>query len=171
MPKPDHRPIGLALTRTARAVSRAFDARLAAAGGSLPVWLILLALRTTETANQRELAEVVGIQGATLTHHLNGMEADGLLTRRRDPRNRRVHLVELTPAGAELFGRLRSAAVAHDTLLRTGLSGAELAELDRLLTRLQVNVTGASDAWAGRPLAPSGAPASADGECGGLSPE
>ena len=117
----DHRPIGLVLSRTARAVSRAFDARLAAAGGSLPVWLILLALRTAKMPNQRELADAVGIQGATLTHHLNGMEAGGLLTRRRDPTNRRVHLVELTSAGNELFDRLREAAVAHDRLLRTGL--------------------------------------------------
>jgi MarR family transcriptional regulator, transcriptional regulator for hemolysin len=154
VPAPDHRPIGIVLSRTARAVSRAFDARLAEAGGSLPVWLILLALRTSEIPNQRELAEAVGIQGATLTHHLNGMEADGLLTRRRDPRNRRVHLVELTPAGEELFGRLRSAAVAHDALLRTGLSGDEVARLEELLTRLHTNVAGAPDAWHGRPLAP-----------------
>ena len=154
MPPPEHRPIGLVLSRAARAVSRAFDARLAEAGGSLPVWLILLALRTTEIPNQRELADAVGIQGATLTHHLNGMEADGLLTRRRDPRNRRVHLVELTPAGDALFERLRAAAVAHDELLRTGLDGADLARLTELLTRLQTNVTGAPDAWHGRPLAP-----------------
>lgn len=142
------------LSRAARAVSRAFDARLVEAGGSLPVWLILLALRTTETANQRELAEVVGIQGATLTHHLNGMEADGLLTRRRDPRNRRVHLVELTPAGEDLFVRLRSAAVAHDELLRTGFSGEDLGRLEELLTRMHANVAGGPDGWAGRPLGP-----------------
>ena len=141
MQKPDQPPIGLVLSRTARAVSRAFDARLVASGGSLPVWLILLALRTTEIANQRELAAAVGIQGATLTHHLNGMESDGLLTRRRDPTNRRVHLVELTPAGEELFGRLRSAAVAHDTQLRSGLSSAEVGVLGELLARMHGNVT------------------------------
>ena len=154
MQRPDRRPIGLVLSRTARAVSRAFDARLAEAGGSLPVWLILLALRTTEIPNQRELADAVGIQDATLTHHLNGMEADGLLTRRRDPQNRRVHLVELTPAGELLFERLRASAVAHDELLRTGLSGDDIARLSDLLNRMQTNVTGATDAWQGRPLAP-----------------
>ena len=44
MQKPDQPPIGLVLSRTARAVSRAFDARLAASGGSLPVWLIASAI-------------------------------------------------------------------------------------------------------------------------------
>jgi MarR family transcriptional regulator for hemolysin len=153
--KPVQRPIGLVLTRTARTVSRAFDARLSEAGGSLPMWLILLALRTTEVPNQRELADAVGIQGATLTHHLNGMESDGLLTRRRDPKNRRVHIVELTPAGEALFERLRDAAVAHDALLRTGLSGAELDQLAELLGRLRANVTGVPDSCHDGPLAPT----------------
>ena len=44
--------------------------------------------------------------------------------------------------------------MAHDALLRTGLSGDDLARLDELLTRLQTNVAGAPDAWHGRPLAP-----------------
>ncbi|GEL21008.1 MarR family winged helix-turn-helix transcriptional regulator [Pseudonocardia asaccharolytica] len=140
MPPPASRPIGLTLARTARAVSRAFDARLAEAGGSLPVWLILLSLRTQALGNQRELANAVGIQGATLTHHLNAMERNGLVTRRRDPANRRVHLVELTPAGKELFGRLRETAIAHDRRLRRGLTSAEVASLEQLLDRLHVNV-------------------------------
>jgi MarR family transcriptional regulator for hemolysin len=137
---PDQPPIGLALARTAKAVSRAFDDRLAEAGGSLPVWLVLLSLRTRALGTQRELAEVVGIQGATLTHHLNAMERDGLVTRRRDPANRRVHRVELTDAGLVLFDRLRAAAADHDRRLRTGLSAVEVDRLAGLLDRLRDNV-------------------------------
>jgi MarR family transcriptional regulator for hemolysin len=139
---PRGEPVGLALTRTSRAVSRAFDARLAEAGGTLPVWLVLLNLTTREVANQRELAEAVGIQGATLTHHLNGMESAGLLTRRRDPTNRRVHVVELTEAGKALFHRLRDAAVEHDQRLRAGFSDDDLARLTELLVRMRGNVAG-----------------------------
>ncbi len=142
MPKPAQQPIGLTLTRTAKAVSRAFDARLTEAGGSLPVWLVLLSLRTQQLGTQRQLAEAVGIQGATLTHHLNAMEDDGLVTRRRDPANRRVHLVELTPAGEALFDRLRAAAVAHDERLRAGLTPDDLQRLEELLDRMHGNVTG-----------------------------
>jgi MarR family transcriptional regulator, transcriptional regulator for hemolysin len=137
-----HQPIGLVLTRTSRAVSRAFDERLATAGGSLPIWLILLALKTRATRSQSELAEAVGIRGATLSHHLDGMEAAGLVTRRRDPASRRTSLVEMTDAGTRLFLRLREAAVAHDTQLRTGLSGQEVAQLAALLDRLAANVAG-----------------------------
>src|ERR1035437_4963471 len=46
MPPPARPPIGLQLTRTARSVSRAFDDALAEAGGSLPVWLVLISLKS-----------------------------------------------------------------------------------------------------------------------------
>jgi len=142
VPPPVGLPIGLHLTRTARVVSRAFDDALAATGGSVPVWLVLISLKTQRLANQRKLAEVVGIQGATLTHHLNTMEADGLVTRRRDPTNRRVHLVELTEAGEALFQHLRAAAVAFDRQLRDGVADEDVATLARLLDRLRDNVAG-----------------------------
>jgi MarR family transcriptional regulator for hemolysin len=129
------------LAGVARDVGRAFDAALARAGGSRPMWLVLLSLKSRPTANQRELAAAVGIQDATLTHHLNGMEAEGLLTRRRDPANRRVHLVELTEAGDAAFRRLRTVAQHYDTRLRAGFSDADLDTLRGLLGRLRDNVT------------------------------
>jgi MarR family transcriptional regulator, transcriptional regulator for hemolysin len=138
--KPAGRPIGLTLARTAKIISRAFDDALAAAGGSTPVWLILISLKTQPTSNQRELATAVGIQGATLTHHLNAMEADGLITRRRDPANRRVHQVRLTEQGEALFYRLAAAARTHDQRLRADLDDEEIATLERLLGRLRDNV-------------------------------
>ncbi|GAB2835180.1 MarR family winged helix-turn-helix transcriptional regulator [Actinoallomurus bryophytorum] len=140
MTKPAGRPIGLTLARTAKVVGRAFEDTLAAAGGSTPIWLILISLKKQPTSNQRELAAAVGIQGATLTHHLNAMEADGLITRRRDPANRRVHQVRLTEQGETLFHRLATAARTHDQRLRTGFGEDELATLERLLGRMRTNV-------------------------------
>lgn len=136
---PGSPPIGLQLAQVAKVVSRAFDDALAAAGGSLPVWLILLALKSRRPVSQRELADAVGIQEATLTHHLNAMEASGLITRQRDPANRRIHRVELTAAGQAAFGRLRGAAAGCDQQLRSGFADAELARLAGFLDRLRAN--------------------------------
>ena len=141
MSRPVHQPLGLHLTRVSRTVSRAFDEALAGAGGSLPVWLVLISLKSGQLGSQRELAEAVGVQGATLTHHLNAMESVGLVTRRRDPANRRLHLVELTPDGDELFLRLRDAAMAFDQRLRAGFSDTEASQLETLLTRLRDNTS------------------------------
>ncbi|MCW2632850.1 MAG: hypothetical protein JWR88_1812 [Pseudonocardia sp.] len=141
MPRPAGPPIGLKLAGTAKTVSKAFDQALASAGGSLPMWLVLLSVKTRQRANQRQLAAAIGIQGATLTHHLNAMEDDGLLTRRRDPTNRRVHVVELTALGETAFHRLRDAAMSFDQRLRTGLDAEQLSTLGSLLDQLASNVT------------------------------
>src|ERR1700753_2733257 len=125
MPEPLTIPIGLRLNQAARAVGRAFDADRGGAGGSLPVWLILLNLKVRRPGTQRELAEAVGIREATLTHHLHSMDADGLINRTRDSANRRVQLVALTERGDEAFLRLRDAAVAFDAKLNVGLTDAD----------------------------------------------
>jgi len=141
MGRPAREPLGLHLTRVSRSVSRAFDDVLTEAGGSLPVWVVLISLKSGQIASQRELAGAVGIQGATLSHHLDAMESAGLVTRRRDPRNRRLHLVELTPDGETLFARLREVAFAFDQRLRAGLTEHDVDRLEALLGRLRDNIS------------------------------
>src|ERR1700678_1046649 len=151
MPPPTQLPIGLHLASAARTVRRAFDEALADAGGSLPVWLVLLNLKIRRPGNQRELAEAVGVREATLTHHLNAMDARGLVTRTREAANRRVQVVALTEAGEAAFVRLRDTATAFDAKLRTGIADADLATLSTLLGHLAANV-GAGEAaapWVG----------------------
>lgn len=135
------------LARAARLISRAFDDALSEADGSLPVWLVLLNVTIRPAANQRELAEAVGIREATLTHHLNAMEKAGLLTRRRDDTNRRIHIVELTQAGEAAFLKLRDAALAFDRRLRRGITAEQLVGLDKLLTQLATNVNPMQDGF------------------------
>jgi MarR family transcriptional regulator for hemolysin len=142
MSRPKAQPIGLHVQRTARTLNRAFEEALAAAGGSLPTWLILLSLRSERWGTQSALAEAVGVRGPTLTHHLDRMERDGLITRTRDQENRRVQRVELTDAGSEAFDRLRGVAMSFDRLLRDGIDDEEVAALGDLLDRLEANVVG-----------------------------
>jgi MarR family transcriptional regulator for hemolysin len=139
MQRPAVEPIGLQLTRTAKVLSRAFDDALAEVGGSLPAWLVLVSLKAGGHGTQRELADAVGIEPATLTHHLHRMEADGLVQRTREPENRRVQRVELTDAGEAAFVRLLGAVTAFDTRLRAGLSRSEVVALGDLLGRLRAN--------------------------------
>jgi MarR family transcriptional regulator, transcriptional regulator for hemolysin len=157
--RPARIPIGLQLTQAARAIGRAFDDALAGAGGSLPTWLVILSLKTRNLTSQRELADAVGIREATLTHHLTAMESGGLISRRRDPANRRVQVVELTPEGEAAFVRLRTVAMSFDRQLRRGISDEEITEFEGLLGRFAANVGAEASApapWAG--LAASGPP-------------
>jgi MarR family transcriptional regulator, transcriptional regulator for hemolysin len=140
MPRPITSPLGLELANAAKRVSAAFDAALAVAGGSRPVWLILLTIKARAIANQQEIADAVGVRGATLTYHLKAMEADGLLTRRREEHNLRAHVVELTEAGDQAFHAMRAAAMMLDLRRRTGLTDKDVDQLRSVLRVLSDNV-------------------------------
>ena len=132
-------PIGLLVSSTAKVLSREFDAALAAVGGSRPTWLVLLSLKTAGHRTQGALAKAVGIRQPTLSHHLDGMEREGLVRRERTADHRRVQTVTVSEAGEALFLRLRRAAGAFDGRLRAGLDDGEVAELRRLLAQLAEN--------------------------------
>jgi MarR family transcriptional regulator for hemolysin len=123
----------------ARDVGRAFDEALASAGGSRAQWMVLLALKSGAAANQQQIADHIGIRGATLTHHLSGMEERGLVVRTREPGDRRAQVVRLTDEGERRFVALAAAAQEFDRRLRRGLGVDEIATLDELLQRIHAN--------------------------------
>src|SRR3954453_16444103 len=130
-------PIGLQLARTARSVSQEFERAMAAAGGAASAWQVLLLVRSGQSATQSHLAQAMGVTAATMTHHLNALEAQGLVRRWREEANRRVQRVELTDEGAALFERLRDVAIQHDARLRSKLTDEETAQLAELLDKLR----------------------------------
>ena len=117
-------------------LSQVFERAMAEAGGSAPTWQVLLLVRSRNWDKQSELAEAMGVTSATLTHHLNALEKDGLIRRWREAENRRIQRVELTDAGSAMFDRLRDVAVKHDARLRALLSAEEIEQLGGLLDRL-----------------------------------
>ena len=140
--RPDGPPLGLLLATTSKAVGRAFNGALAESGGSIPIWLILNALKSEPRRTQLDLARAVGIEGPTLTRHLNGIEQAGLVKRQRGTPDRRAVQVELTRAGRALHGRLLKAVINFNQQLRAGLNAEDVESLRRLLLHLQENVGG-----------------------------
>jgi MarR family transcriptional regulator for hemolysin len=147
---PVEEPVGLLVTRTAKALARQFDAALEAAGASLPTWAVLASMQGAAHGSQRSIAAAVGIEGPTLTHHLGRLEAEGLVVRDRDPQNRRVHLVELTELGRDRFRELVGTVRTFDEQLRSGFTADEVATLRELLSRLAANVGAIDDRRAAR---------------------
>ncbi|MEU7070692.1 MarR family transcriptional regulator [Streptomyces narbonensis] len=91
--------------------------------------------------SQRELAAVMEVDPSQLVAILNELESEGLAERRRDPADRRRHIVEITPAGAEALERVDSAVSAAERELFGDLSAAEQAVLRGLLDRVVVDPT------------------------------
>jgi MarR family transcriptional regulator for hemolysin len=138
---PSETPIGLLIAQVGRSVEDAFDSALAAAGGSRPIWLILLAIMSGAGSTQSSIAEHVGITGPTLVHHLDRLEKAGFVVRTIDPDNRRVRKLSLTATGREAFLSLRQAAITFDARLRQDVSPTQVQTLRRLLPRLRANST------------------------------
>ena len=140
MARPDGPPIGLHLATTSKQVGRAFNRALGESGGSVPVWLILSSLKGERWRTQQDLARAVGIEGPTLTRHVDALERDGLVTRHRDTGDRRAVRVELTAVGEALHADLLRAVIAFNRRLRRGLAEHDIAQLRELLDRLAANV-------------------------------
>lgn len=89
--------------------------------------------------SQRELAAVMEIDPSQLVAILNELESEGLAERRRDPADRRRHIVEITAAGSEALERVDSAVSAAERELFGDLTEAEQAVLRGLLDRVVVD--------------------------------
>jgi MarR family transcriptional regulator for hemolysin len=138
--RPDGPPLGLLLATTSKTVGRAFNNALADSGGSIPIWLILNALKSEPHRSQLDLARIVGIGGPTLTRHIDGLEDAGLVKRQRGGVDRRAVRVELTRAGNALHGRLLKRVIEFNRRLHAGLSAEDTETLRSLLEQLQANV-------------------------------
>jgi MarR family transcriptional regulator for hemolysin len=133
-------PLGRQLVFTAKAMREAFEDALTAAGGSLASWIVLGALSERGAVSQAALASHVRLEGATITHHVDRLEAAGLVARRLDPADRRVRILELTPAGTELHGRLLSAVIRLQKVVMAGIDAADREAVGRALTVIQANL-------------------------------
>jgi MarR family transcriptional regulator for hemolysin len=132
-------PIGLQLAHSAKHVGRAFNDALAEVGGSMPMWFILSNLKGEAWRTQHELARALRIEGPTLTRHLDGLEEEGLVVRRRDTTDRRAVNVELTDAGRAKHAEMLRAVQTFNRRLLAGLGDDEIEELRTLLGKLEHN--------------------------------
>jgi DNA-binding MarR family transcriptional regulator len=121
------------LTRLAKQVYRRSSEQLL--GMHLRQLMALSYLRDHDGSPQQELAEALCMDANNIVLLLNELEDRGRIARRRDPTDRRRHLVELTAAGRRA---LRSAEHAQESLedeVLNALDARERATLWQLLTR------------------------------------
>jgi DNA-binding MarR family transcriptional regulator len=92
-------------------------------------------LRERHGVSQQELGEAMMMDDNGVVLLLNELEAAGFSVRRRDPGDRRRHLVEITPAGQQAFERAEKARESIEGDLLGALSPEERATLKDLVSR------------------------------------
>lgn len=123
-----------ALSVAARNVVAVYRPFLEPLGLTHPQYLVMLALWQGAPLSVREVSRLLQLEPATLSPLLKRLEQAGLVTRRRNPDDDRVLLVELTDAGREL--RTSALAVPEAVVARLGVDVAELLDLHRRLSHL-----------------------------------
>jgi DNA-binding MarR family transcriptional regulator len=121
------------LTRLAKQVYRRSSEELL--GMHLRLLMALSYLRDHDGAPQQELAEALCMDANNVVLLLNELEQLGHVTRRRDPDDRRRHVVELTAAGRRALSRAERAQERIEDDVLQALDPRERATLWRLLTR------------------------------------
>ena len=86
---------------------------------------------------QRELGALMDVDPSILVTLLNPLEAEGYLSRQRDPSDRRRHVVTLTPTGAKQLDRAAQAQRDAEDELFANLSDTQRKQLRSLLLALR----------------------------------
>ncbi|WNI16973.1 MarR family winged helix-turn-helix transcriptional regulator [Actinacidiphila sp. ITFR-21] len=128
-----------ALGRLNRRMNVAYGRQLVDLGISNSEWEVLKALVVVGRPYRLgpgDLAKRLGLTPAAMTHRVDRMVAEGLVTRARDENNRVRVIVELTDEGREKWLQTMRLATAFEDELLQDLTPVECAALGEILTRL-----------------------------------
>ncbi len=128
------RQVCFALAVASRSVIALYRPLLEPMGLTHPQYLVMLALWEESPLSVKQLSGLLQLDPGTLSPLLKRLEAAGLLTRQRDPRDERSLAVRLTEPGQDL--RTQALAIPPAIINRLGMTIPELEALHKSLTRV-----------------------------------
>jgi MarR family transcriptional regulator for hemolysin len=132
-----------ALHNTSRAWRQALDRRLKYLGVSQASWMTIAAAAKAEAPlSQSELADRLGVEGATMVAMVDRLVKAGFVMREPSTTDRRIKRVALTKAGNLLFDKVRTEAAAFRKELLAGTDAKQLLLATELLEELQRLIDG-----------------------------
>jgi MarR family transcriptional regulator for hemolysin len=127
-----------ALHSTSRAWRQAVDRRLKFLGVSQASWMtIALAAKSRSPLSQSELADRLGVEGATMVAMVDRLVKAGLVVREASTTDRRVKRVVLTGAGQQIYEKVKTEAAALRKELLANTDRKKLSAATELLETLQ----------------------------------
>ncbi|MFJ8026205.1 MarR family winged helix-turn-helix transcriptional regulator [Streptomyces sp. NPDC096311] len=117
-------------------ITDAFIRRALGTTGLTPRHAMTLMHLDTGAMSQQSLIDRLEVDPSVLVAILNDLEGGDLVHRRRDPADRRRHIVEITPEGSVTISTLDTALTKVENELFADLSAQERATLQDLLNRV-----------------------------------
>lgn len=122
------------LTQVHKAINRRTDEELL--GMRFKLYMTLGYIRDHPGTSQQEVESAMFLDANSVVLILNELEAAQFSIRRRDPNDRRRHIVEITPAGRRALERADKARESLEDEVLAPLSAEERNTLRRLLERV-----------------------------------
>jgi DNA-binding MarR family transcriptional regulator len=122
VPSDERRDLAAMVMRLGRYLVKMEEPILARHGVSMWAYIVLSALRERPTRTQAALAASINADKTRLIPVLDQLQDRGLIDRERDPADRRVHLLSLTPAGESLQQAIQTDIRAAEESLLANLS-------------------------------------------------
>jgi DNA-binding MarR family transcriptional regulator len=132
----DEEDLGALFARITRRLIDAERPLLAELGLSMWGYIALSHLAHAPAETQLALAQAISYDKTRLIGLLDELEADGLITRRPDPADRRARIISLTDPGTKRQAAARRAIRKMEDDVLAGVSAAERTRLRRTLARL-----------------------------------
>ncbi len=126
---------------TERAFRRALQLRLAAHGVPFGHWAFLRILWEADGLTQKELSQRAGVMEPTTFTAMKAMEAQGYITRKQLPTNKKNVYVHLTDAGRALKKTLVPLAEETNKISVEGLTAKDVATARKVLLAMLVNLS------------------------------
>ncbi|MFG3289151.1 MarR family winged helix-turn-helix transcriptional regulator [Streptomyces sp. NPDC048179] len=128
--------LGWAIRMVSAAFSRAATESVSGLPGGPRGYLVLVALAGGEPPTQLALAKQVSLDRTVMTYLLDSLEAQELISRRPDPRDRRARQVLITDAGRTRLAQVRHGLSAAEAHLLADLGDRDAEQLRILLSRV-----------------------------------
>jgi MarR family transcriptional regulator, transcriptional regulator for hemolysin len=127
-----------ALHSTSRSWKQAVDRRLKYLGVSQASWMtIAIAAKAESPLSQSELADRLGVEGATMVAMVDRLVKAGLVAREASSTDRRIKRVVLTPAGVAVYEKVKTEADTLRKQLLAKMDSKKLQAATELLDSLR----------------------------------
>ncbi|MGB6463084.1 MAG: MarR family transcriptional regulator [Nitrosotalea sp.] len=134
--------VGFVVNNTAKAFQKALDLELRRnVGVTLSQWRVVASLVQQPGLTQKEIADKVGVEGATLVPIIDKMEKEGLLKRKPDSKDRRVNRIYLTQKADSLWNSMTECAIYIRKVSAKDISEDKLETTLETLRKISKNLS------------------------------
>lgn len=149
--QPIHNDLIFVLHDVARLMRTKFDQRARSWGMTRAQCIILMRLQKQSGLCQNEMAALCEVEPITVARLIDRLEASGLVERRADPSDRRVHRLHLLPAAEPILAEIERYRALSVGFLKEGVADGDWDAALRVLLQMKEKLV--SDAMRPEPTA------------------